>query len=192
MSSFTPCFPPVILEKCLDIAKLIAQKKTGKATLEVNLGSSRFNFSCDNSFKIQTGPSRQDHWKKNTRKKSPSDYRRNARRLEKFLEEKRSSAHLVASAEQTSADTSTLSVISETPLIDNGDSIMDTEPGDQDDVVNTVDHDEAVSPTVPMITARSENTVNVSTHMSDILVSENISTLSSISFRSIASTSIVS
>lgn len=50
-----------------------------------------------------------DHRQK-TKKKSPSDCKRDARRLEKFLEEKRSSSHPAASAIQTPLDTSNLSV----------------------------------------------------------------------------------
>ena len=131
MSSFTPCFPPVILEKCLDIAKYIAQKKTGRATLEVNLGSSRFSFSCDNSSGFQTGSSRQDQFRKNkkTKKKLPSDRKRDARRLEKFLEEKRNSSHPAASSLQpsTNISTSNLSLISETPMINEEIEVMETD-----------------------------------------------------------------
>ena len=48
-SSFTPFFPPLILEKCLDLAKLITENKTGRANLKINLGNSRFNFAFENA-----------------------------------------------------------------------------------------------------------------------------------------------
>ena len=89
MSTFTPLFPPLILDKCLDLARCIAKQKTGKAALEVNLGDSRFNFSVDYSSNFQTGRSSQGT---KLKKKSPSDQRRDARRKQKFLEKKRSSS----------------------------------------------------------------------------------------------------
>ena len=89
MSSFTPSFPPLILDKCLDLARYIANEKAGKAALEVNLGNSRFNFSIDFSSNIRTGRSSPGS---NSKKKSPSDQRRDARRKQQFLEKKRTSS----------------------------------------------------------------------------------------------------
>ena len=85
-SSFTPCFPPVILEKCLDFSKHLSQMKTGKASLQIKLGNSSFIFSVENSSFAQTGRPSQG---KIMKKKSPSDRRRDALRKEKFLAKKR-------------------------------------------------------------------------------------------------------
>ena len=86
MSTFTPFFPPLILDKCLDLAKYITEEKAGKAALEVNLGGSRFSFSADFSSTNRTGRSSQGF---KLKKKSPSVLRRDAARKEKFLEKKR-------------------------------------------------------------------------------------------------------
>ena len=141
MSAFTPCFPPLILEKCLDLAMYVAQEKIGKATLEVNLGSSRFNFSIDHSSSqsIQTGPTSQAPVQK-TRKKSPSDHRRSALRLKNFLEMKRTSLHQPEAPSKPSIDSSNISETSEAPLIDSEDveHVMDTDPGIQVDIEESV------------------------------------------------------
>ena len=89
MSSFTPLFPPVILEKCLDLAKLITENKTGRANLKINLGNSSFDFSFENSTsKALTGTT---GMARKLKKKSPSDRRRDILRKQQFLEKKRNS-----------------------------------------------------------------------------------------------------
>ena len=90
MDTFTPNFPPVLLEKCLDFSKYIAEK-TGKATLEINLGNSRFFFSVENSHQDQAGAAsrRPGQFSKH---KSPSDRKRDALRRERFLDKKRNSS----------------------------------------------------------------------------------------------------
>ena len=100
MTTFIPCFPPVILEKFLDLAKYLADMKTGKASLNINLGSSRLSFSVDHAPHLQTGTPSQLK-KKKLRKKSPSDRKRDSLRREKFLEEKRRSS---PPAESSSSD----------------------------------------------------------------------------------------
>lgn len=123
-------FPPVFLEKCLDITKELSLMKTGAAKLEVNLGFSKFSFSIDHSSDSQAGSSNlKKPWIQKKKKKSPSDLRRNALRLEKFLEDKKKlsqpEASTTAVSSPSTADVSSpstedisadLSVISETPL----------------------------------------------------------------------------
>jgi len=129
MNTFTPCFPPVILEKCLDLAKNLADKKTGNATLEINLGASRFSFSMDHSSPIQTGSSRQDILKKK-RKKSPSDRRRDSLRRENHLERKRnpsppgvSSSNPVSTSSMEISDSPQVPVIIEEPVTNTSDTV---------------------------------------------------------------------
>jgi len=128
MNTFTPCFPPVILEKCLDLAKYLAEKKTGKATLHINLGTSRFDFSVDHASDLQTGSPSLVIPKK-LRKKSPSDRKRSFLRREKFLEEKRNASPPVDSPlsdnPNTSAEISQEPVIEESPLVTNNSEDMD-------------------------------------------------------------------
>ena len=113
MSTYTPLFPPLILEKCLDLSRCIAKQKTGKAALEVNLGDSRFNFSVDFSSNFQTGRSSKGS---KSKKKSPSDQRRDARRKQQFLEKKRSSSPPSAVAPMDPSSTvSNLSTDSSSP-----------------------------------------------------------------------------
>ena len=90
MSNFTPNFPPVLLEKCLDLSKYIAEK-TGKATFEINLGTSRFFFSVDNSYQGPAGAAKRGPGQ-TFKRKSPSDRKRDALRKEKFLLNKRNSS----------------------------------------------------------------------------------------------------
>jgi len=142
MNTFTPCFPPVILEKCLDLAKFLADKKTGNATLEINLGESRFSFSMDHPSPIQTGPSRQDFMKKH-RKKSPSDRRRDNLRRENHLERKRNlSPPDVSDSKSTSAP-------SDSPQV----------PVIKEPVHNEPDTEE-VEPIPAMITTRNESEID--------------------------------
>jgi len=118
MNSYTPCFPPVILEKFLDLAKCFTDKNTGKVNLEINLGSSRFNFSLDNSSKVQTGSPSQAVLKKQ-RKKSPSDRRRDARRREKLLENKRNLSSPGASSSNPSSTPSVPVIKEPLPIQEN-------------------------------------------------------------------------
>ena len=133
MNSFTPCFPPGILEKCLDLAKCLTQKKTGKATLELNLGNSRFKFSLGNTSNIKSVSSSGGLAKK-PKKKSPSDRKRDAMRIEKYLEEKRNS----------SAPSATPSQPSPTPSMDSTPSV------DSPVIEETPQIADAISPTPPM------------------------------------------
>ena len=130
MNSFTPCFPPVILEKCLDFAKYLTEKKTGKASLEINLGTSRFAFSMDQTSQIQTGSSSQDHPKKLRKKKSPSVRKRDSLRMEKHLENKRKATPPANSSSSnnstTPAELNQEVLIEEFPLISNNAKDMDT------------------------------------------------------------------
>ena len=92
MNTFTPNFPPALLEKCLDFSKYIAEK-TGKATFEINLGNSRFFFSADNCHQSPAGAAAASRGPGQTfKRKSPSDRKRDALRKEKFLESKRNSS----------------------------------------------------------------------------------------------------
>ena len=103
MNAYTPCFPPLILEKCLEFAKFLSEKEAGKALLEINLGNSRFKFNVDHSSAIQAGSPRLAS-KKN--RKSPSDYRRDTRRKEVFLEKKKAAAVSPPSAPPSSSSRS--------------------------------------------------------------------------------------
>ena len=95
MNTFTPNFPPALLEKCLDFSRYIAEK-TGKATFEINLGNSRFFFSADNCHQSPAGAASRGPGRASNRgpfkRKSPSDRKRDALRKEKFLDRKRNSS----------------------------------------------------------------------------------------------------
>ena len=129
MNTFTPCFPPVILEKFLDLAKYLADKKTGKASLDINLGTSRLSFSVDHASHLQTGTPSQDLPKK-LRKKSPSDQKRDSLRMEKHLEKKRNSTPPADSPSSNNstppAEIAQENVIEEPPSFTNITEDMDT------------------------------------------------------------------
>ena len=110
MSSFTPFFPPLIMEKCLDLAKLITENKTGRANLNINLGNSSFDFAYENSSsKALNGTS---STARKSKKKSPSDRRRDVLRKQQFLEKKRSSC-----PENVSPSTASSTNVSADPTI---------------------------------------------------------------------------
>ena len=93
--------------------------KTGTASIDVNLGNDRFYFSVDKSFDKPAGSPRQfRHEGFRPKKKSPSDLRRNARRLKEFLEKKSKETQHSSSDPQMPVDTTNLSLISETPMTD--------------------------------------------------------------------------
>ena len=136
MSTFTPYFPPLILEKCLDLARDITEKQNGKAAFELNLGNSRFKFSIDNSLNTKTGfPSRGSK----SKNKSPSDRRRDALRRQKFLEKKRISSppSAVSSSDSSSADAAQVPVI-KTP------STPPTMVSEEKEVMDTAEEEENV------------------------------------------------
>ena len=155
-------FDPDLLLKCLAISEHLSQKKTGTAKLEVNLGSSKFFVSADHSSENQAGKSNLMEKKIRNKKKTPSDIRRNARRLEKFLEEKRKLISLPASSsspstdEQNSADLSKLSLISETPMVNVSSEAMEEDGSDKANVDQPT-----LEKRIPVIIARNENPVIV-------------------------------
>ena len=127
--SFTPFFPPLILEKCLDLAKLITENKTGRANLKINLGNSRFDFAFENSSSSKA-PDGISNKARKSKKKSSSDQRRDFLRRQKFLEKKRSSCPentppLSASSNPSLANVSAQPAIKESPL--NAEVSNDTE-----------------------------------------------------------------
>ena len=109
----------VFLDKCLDFAKHLTLMKTGTASIDVNLGNDRFYFSVDKPFDKPAGSPRQfRHEGLRPKKKSPSDLRRNARRLKEFLEKKNKESQHTSSDPQKPVDATNLSWISETPMTD--------------------------------------------------------------------------
>ena len=122
---------------------------------------------------LQTGPpSQYESRRRNMKKKSPSYLKRNARRLENFLEEKRKFSPPASSSPhqppprslQSSEDISKLSFISETPMIiERSDSseAMDAEHSDQSTGQHTLEQ------SIPVISARKESIVKDSTHISN-------------------------
>ena len=124
-----PFFPPLILEKCLDLAKLITENKTGRANLKINLGNSRFDFIYENASSSKA-PSGISNKARKPKKKSPSDRRRDVLRRQKFLEKKRSScpqntSPSTASSAPSSANVSAEPAIKEYSL--NAEASIDTE-----------------------------------------------------------------
>ena len=125
-----PTLPPFFLDRCLALSEHLYAMKSGSARLEAS--PSHFFFSVDhppgNKESGRSGSSSPyGIWK--TKKKSPSDFKRAARRREEYLERKRSSCQPAASSSNptqstdppTSAD---LSLISETSMKSD---VMETE-----------------------------------------------------------------
>jgi len=130
-----PTLPPTFLERCLAFSERLFAMKSGSGKLEVS--PSHFLFEVDHppgkkesghpdsNSDLQTGSSsRYTSQKMKKKKKTPSDLRRDARRRDKHLENKRnlsppsSSSNQPSSNDpQNSADLSNLSLISETPMI---------------------------------------------------------------------------
>lgn len=116
-------FPPLLLEKSLELSNYFAQKKTGNFKLEIKVGTSSYACSIDHSSGRQTGsPSQLVKPKKVRKKKYPSDKRRYYRRREKFLERKRSSSPPNPS-NQSSTPSTDSPFIKESPQINNSDAI---------------------------------------------------------------------
>ena len=162
MSTFTPSFPPVILEKCLELARYIAEKKTGKAALEVKLGDSSFNFSINDSLKTQTGFPNAGF---RAKKKSPSDYRRDAIRREKFLEKMRKSS---APSTTSSLDPSSFPPMdtSEVPVIltKGTPAPMTTESNEVTDTLEAnILLENKTKNNIPVITARNRTEIKKTT-----------------------------
>lgn len=87
----SPILPLVFLDNCLALSRQITDMKTCSAKLEVNLGPSRYSFSINPSPEQPAGlPSQKNQEKQIVirRKKTPSDIRRNAKRLTHFLNRK--------------------------------------------------------------------------------------------------------
>jgi len=136
------------------------------STAKLEASPSHFLFSVDHPPGIkESGPSRSQSgfyspkgWK--LKKKSPSDLRRNARRYEEFLERKRNSCQPAASSSdpppsqdlQSSADSSNLSSISETPLHVENTEDMDTESSDHQssEAIPETDNTRKSNPDVPV------------------------------------------
>jgi len=133
MVSNLPTLPPAFLESCLAFSKQLYAMKTGVAKLEAS--PSHFLFSVDHSpGNKETGNFTDRRWK--IKKKTPSDLRRDARRSEKFLEEKKNSYQPAASASTSSSNPTQstdqpspadLSLISETSMIVENSDVMETE-----------------------------------------------------------------
>jgi len=89
-----PTLPPAFLESCLAFSKQLYTMKSGVAKLEVS--PSHFVFSMNQiPGNKEAGPTFTDPIK---RKKTPSDLRRNAERIRKFLENKKLTASSGTSA----------------------------------------------------------------------------------------------
>jgi len=129
-----PTLPPFFLDSCLALSKHLYAMKSGSARLEAS--PSHFLFSVDHPpGNKETGLSGSygPFEIRKTKKKSPSDFKRDARRREEHLARKRSSCQPAASSPSnptqptdppSSAD---LSVISETPMIVENSDVMETE-----------------------------------------------------------------
>ena len=99
--------------------------KMGTASIDVNLGNDRFYFSVDKPLEKHAGsPNLFHHERFQPKKKSPSDLRRNSRRLKEFLEKKAKNMkenqiltnNSSSPAPQNSMETADLSLISEAPM----------------------------------------------------------------------------
>ena len=99
----------------------------GTASIDVNLGNDRFYFSVDKPLKKHAGsPTQFHHERFQPKKKSPSDLRRNSRRLKEFLEKKAKNMkgtqiptkanHSSSPVPKNSMETADLSLISEAPM----------------------------------------------------------------------------
>jgi len=86
MMSHLPTLPPAFLESCLAFSKQLYTMKTGTAKLEVS--PSHFLFSINQHPGTKDTGSTFDKPHQTLRKKTPSDLRRNARRMAEFLERK--------------------------------------------------------------------------------------------------------
>jgi len=101
-----PTLPLVFLERCLALSEHLFAMKSGSAKLE--LSPSHFIFTVNHPPDMSKEPgSRSSNFPKPTkRKKTPSDLRRNALRMKKFLEEKNQPTTMPSSDAGTSLHTS--------------------------------------------------------------------------------------
>ena len=150
--------PPQLLEKCLDLSKIFAEKKDGQFKLEINLGTSNFVCSIEHSPAKQTGSPSQLETQKKVKKKSPSTKRRDFLRIQKFLENRRRSLPMKSTSNDPLQARESLdySVISEIPLSEEipleetekslDEEISETKPAFEKSILDPMDIDETSSP----------------------------------------------
>jgi len=163
-----PTLPPFFLDSCLALSKHLYAMKSGSARLEVS--PSHFLFSVDHPpGNKETGSSDLRTEIRKTKKKSPSDFRRSARRHEEFLERKRNSCQPAASSPSnptqptdppSSADLSLISVNS-----DDSD-VMETESSEAVPVIESLEVP-ATSVKEAQNSASNEVPVNESRNMTE-------------------------